>query len=199
MIGYYLTHPQVQIDPDIPVPDWSLSETGRQRVVGIVDKRWVGSLGRIVASTERKATEAAEIIAVHLGLRFETRADMGENDRSATGYLPPDKFEAAANEFFAEPERSFRGWERAVDAQARIVRAVNETLAGRDGRMPVLFVGHGGVGTLLKCHLAGTPIARLDQAPGGGNIYAFRLADRTLLCDWTPIESFEGFPDELYA
>lgn len=193
MIGYYLTHPQVAIDPNIPVPDWSLSEVGRSRVEAVLDCSWIDGIRRIVSSTERKAIDGAEIIAARCGLPIETRADMGENDRSATGYLPPGKFEAAADEFFAHPENSFRGWERATNAQACIVNAVEHVLKDNNQNHPILLVGHGGVGTLLKCHLAGVPIARHDQAPGGGNVYAFRLEGRKLLCDWTPLESFEGF------
>lgn len=117
---------------------------------------------------------------------------MGENDRSATGFLPPEAFEAAANEFFAHPQDSFYGWERAVDAQARIVAAVERVLATHDPAVPIAFVGHGGVGTLLKCHLAGTPIRRDgDQPTGGGNLFAFRLADRSVTCDWTAMESWK--------
>ena len=47
---------------------------------------------------------------------------MHENDRSATGYLTQAEFQATADHFFAEPEVSARRWERAVDAQAGIVR-----------------------------------------------------------------------------
>lgn len=70
-----------------------------------------------------------------------------------------------ADEFFARPEVSVRGWERAVDAQGRIVTAVTELLADeRSGAGDVLVVAHGAVGTLLLCHLLGRPITRqLDQ------------------------------------
>ena len=93
---------------------------------------------------------------------------MGENDRSATGFLPPDAFEDAANWFFAHPQESFKGWERAADAQTRIVAAVERLLANHDPNVPIAFVGHGGVGTLLKCHLLGKPIARDGDQPAGG-------------------------------
>ncbi|MGO7624521.1 histidine phosphatase family protein, partial [Rhizobium ruizarguesonis] len=62
-----------------------------------------------------------------------------------------------------------------------------------DATSPIAFVGHGGVGTLLKCHRAGSPITRdRDQPGGGGNLYAFGLAARGLTCDWTPIEDWQG-------
>jgi broad specificity phosphatase PhoE len=119
---------------------------------------------------------------------------MHENDRSATGFLPPPEFEKAADWFFAHPEESFRGWERALDAQRRIVAAVETILKTHDAGQPIAFVGHGGVGTLLKCHLQGRPMGRdRDQPGGGGNLYCFRLADRRLSCDWTAIEDWQGW------
>lgn len=196
MIGYYLTHPQVEIDPRVPVPEWRLSAPGRARAEALAGAGWLRRLGRIVASTERKAAETAQILAAPLGLAVETRGDMGENDRSSTGFLAPAAFEAAADRFFAEPQRSWNGWERAADASARIAAAVGRALEGHAPGTPVLFVGHGAVGTLLKCRLAGRAIARSeDQPAGGGNIFAFRLADRALLCDWTPMERFGRIAD----
>lgn len=193
MIGYYLTHPQVAIDPAIPVPQWSLSERGRERIVANLEKPWLRSIRRIVASREPKAIETAELLGDRLGLPAETDRDLDENDRSATGFIPPEKFDAAADAFFAEPQKSWRGWERAVDAQLRIVGAVTRILSAHDPKQPILFAGHGGVGTLLKCHLERAPISRQkDQPAGGGNIYAFSLGDGKLLSGWTPIEQFEG-------
>lgn len=193
MYALYITHPQVRIDPAVPVPDWGLSERGRERALLAASSDWAKEISSFAASTERKAIETAEILSAGR-LAVETDHAMGENDRSATGFLPPDAFEDAANWFFAHPQESFKGWERAVDAQARIVAAVERVLAGHDPKTPIAFVGHGGVGTLLKCHLLGRPIARDgDQPAGGGNLFAFRLADRTVTCDWTAMESWKGF------
>lgn len=97
---------------------------------------------------------------------------MHENDRSATGYLDQSAFEAAADAFFAEPEVSFKGWERAVEAQARVLAEVRAVLACPRAEA-VVFVGHGGVGTLLYCALAGLPIARRHDQTGGGSYFAF--------------------------
>ncbi|GMB80929.1 histidine phosphatase family protein [Shinella zoogloeoides] len=192
MFALYITHPQVAIDPAVPVPDWGLSERGRERAALAASTDWAGRIGRFVASTERKAIETADILAAGR-VPVETDHAMGENDRSATGFLRPDAFEEAANWFFAHPQESFHGWERAMDAQARIVAAVERVLATHDPALPIAFVGHGGVGTLLKCHLGGTPIRRdRDQPPGGGNLFAFRLADRSVTCDWTAMESWKG-------
>jgi broad specificity phosphatase PhoE len=191
--GIYITHPQVRIDPDIPVPQWGLSDIGRARAEQAARSGWAKQLGRIVSSDEAKAIETAEIVASAAGIHIEIAHDTHENDRSATGFLPPPAFEAAADWFFAHPDESFKGWERAVDAQARIVTAVSRILANHDPKVPIAFVGHGGVGTLLKCHLAGQSISRdRDQPGGGGNLFCFSLADQTVSCDWTPMERWQG-------
>lgn len=193
MFAVYITHPQVQIDPDVPVPQWGLSVRGRERAEATAKAGWVGRLGRIISSAEVKAVETAAILAEAAGLEVETVEAMHENDRSATGFLAPPAFEKAADWFFAHPQHSFHGWERAVDAQARIVRAVEEALSDHDPSVPVAFIGHGGVGTLLKCHLQGRPISRdADQPGGGGNLFCFALADRRVACDWTAMETWQG-------
>jgi broad specificity phosphatase PhoE len=196
MFGVYLSHPQVNIDPAVPVPNWELSEIGRIRAERAAAAPWVGAIRRIIASDETKAVETARIFAAAAGVPVEIVEGMGENDRSATGFLPPPEFEKAADWFFAHPDDSFHGWERAVDAQTRIVSAVKAALAWWPVDRPIVFIGHGGVGTLLKCWLRGMPISRTqDQnGGGGGNLFAFRLDDLALMADWTPMEDWAG-PD----
>jgi broad specificity phosphatase PhoE len=196
MFALYITHPQVRIDPAVAVPKWGLSETGAARARLAATRPWARQLGRIISSDETKAIETAALVAAG-GLSVEVIEGMHENDRSATGFLTPPEFEKAADWFFANPTASFHGWERAIDAQARIVSKVEEVLRQHDPKVPVAFVGHGGVGTLLKCHLEERPIARRgDQPAGGGNLFCFRLADRALSCDWTPIEDWPGWVEQ---
>ncbi|SMD16998.1 histidine phosphatase family protein [Rhizobium sp. RU36D] len=200
MFAIYITHPQVAIDPDVPVPQWGLSDLGRARTIETALLPWVSNLKRIVSSAEVKAVETADILAKAAGIPFETVDVMHENDRSATGFLPPPEFEKAADWFFAHPHESFKGWERAIDAQARIVSAVMSTLGDHDRASPIAFVGHGGVGTLLKCHLEKRPASRAyDQPGGGGNLFAFSLADHSVLCDWTPMETWRGVEQWMHA
>jgi broad specificity phosphatase PhoE len=184
----YLTHPQVRIDPAIPVPSWGLSEVGRARTQAIAGTGRLWATTQIICSGERKAIETAEIIAAKLNVDVEVREAMHENDRSATGFLLPDEFEAVANQFFAQPEISIRGWERAIDAQLRIVREVEHVLA-RNRPGDVLFVGHGGVGTLLYCHYSGFAIERThDQPAGGGSFFAFTRDGRRVQHSWCRLE-----------
>jgi broad specificity phosphatase PhoE len=184
----YLTHPQVRIDAATPVPSWGLSEIGKRRTETLAKTGWLSGTTQIIASGERKAIETAEIIGTELNVTVEVRKAMHENDRSSTGFLPPHEFEMVANQFFAEPLMSIRGWERAIDAQMRIVREVEYVLA-RNQPGDVLFVGHGAVGTLLFCHYANVAIDRAhDQPAGGGHYFALAKDGRRLRHPWRPME-----------
>jgi broad specificity phosphatase PhoE len=184
----YLTHPQVAIDTTIPVPKWSLSSIGRTRTETLAKKGWLSDTTRIVSSAERKAVETAEIIARQLNITVEVREAMHENDRSATGFLQPTEFEAVADQFFRDPLVSIRRWERAIDAQERIVGEV-ELVVAREQTGDILFVGHGAVGTLLFCHYSGLPISRIhDQPAGGGCCFAFEKDGRRILHPWRRVE-----------
>jgi broad specificity phosphatase PhoE len=193
MRAVYLTHPQVRIDPAVPVPLWGLSPIGRERVEAFIAKRAVPRGTMVFSSRETKALEMAEMIAAEAGTPVMADHLMGENDRSATGFLPPALFEETADRFFAEPHQSVDGWERAIDAQARIVATVTTAMASVPPGTQAIFCGHGAVGTLLKCHVGNRRISREEDqgrigAPGGGNAFHFDFTARQLLTDWCPIE-----------
>ena len=185
--AFYITHPQVRVDPQVPVPLWGLSALGRARAHAMLKQSWAKGISRIVSSAEIKAVETAEFLSIHAAVPIEIRERMHENDRSATGFLPPDEFEKVADAFFAKPRSSIRGWEKAIDAQNRIVAEVDAVLAEGDGN--VAFVGHGAVGTLLMLKLADERIARSwDQPAGGGHYFAFERTSRLLLHKWRRID-----------
>lgn len=186
---YFLTHPDVLIDPAVPVPDWPLSPRGRQRMRLALALPWINAVRTLWCSTERKARDAADVLGLHLNLPVTELADLGENNRAATGYLPRAEFEALADQFFAHPCQSVRGWERAIDAQRRIKRAVDHVL-GQSGMGDIAIIAHGGVGTLLLCHLLSTKISRQhDQPPNnGGNYFAFDAESRHVHHGWRSID-----------
>ena len=193
---YFITHPNVVISRDVPVPRWPLSETGRARMVKGLQQPWVRDLAAVYCSTEQKAIDGARILADHLSLSFTEVAALGENDRASTGFLPPPEFERMADAFFARPEVSVRGWERALDAQARVVQAVGEIASSESAAHSVAIVSHGAVGTLLYCHLAGMPIdRRWDQPPnGGGNYFRFTLEPRAVDSWWQMLDDPQAVP-----
>ncbi len=187
--GFFITHPDVLIDPDTPVTEWKLNPRGLARMRAMLKQDWISGITHVATSAERKATDGAAILAEHLALVPAVHPGLGENDRSATGYLPKSEFEAMADKFFASPEESIRGWERAVDAQARIVDAVRDVLATAPPG-DVAIVSHGGVGALLLCYLRGVPISRAaDQPPGaGGYVLDFERETWSLRTEWRLID-----------
>lgn len=148
------------------------------------------SISAVYCSDEQKAVDGAQILASHLSLPITTIAALGKNDRSATGFLPPDEFERVATEFFSRPTTSVRGWERAVDAQARVVAAVEQAISGDETTGAIAIVSHGAVGTLLCCHLTGRAIdRRWDQPPNGGGNYLYYDTARPQDClYWRPFD-----------
>ena len=183
---FLVTHTDVVIDPCGPVDRWKLSDMGRARSRAFATSGVLAKVKAIWSSTEVKAIETAGILAGPLGLPVSTDARLGENDRTATGFLPREEFEAAADRFFAAPEESFRGWERAVDAQKRIERAVREILAAHPGG-DLAVVSHGAVGTLLYCALKGLAIDRKHDQPFQGHYWAADLPGLVVRHGWREV------------
>lgn len=167
----FITHPEVLIDPAVPVPRWPLSPLGRDRMEAFAAALAGRRVQAIWSSDEQKALDGAAILAGRLGASHHVDPGLGENDRSATGYIAPPEFWEVVEQFFANPDASIRGWETARHAQDRIVAALARVEAeSPDG--VVLVVSHGGVGALLTAHLQGVPIGQEDR-PGhsGGGCY----------------------------
>ena len=171
----FVTHADVVIDPAVPVPEWGLNDRGRARHLAHARAMASVRVDALWSSPERKARDAADILGAALGLTAAILPGLAENDRSATGYLPGPAFEAAADAFFAEPDRSFRGWETAKAAQRRIVATVSEICGMAKPGDLVVAVAHGAVGALLMAHAEGAPISRVLDQPGRGGGQAFRL------------------------
>lgn len=196
---YFITHPNVVIDPEVPVQRWPLSMLGRERMVAMLGQPWIQEVTAIYCSTEQKAIDGAQIIAGHLSLPFTQISELGENDRNSTGFLEPAEFERVADVFFSDPENSVRGWERAIDAQSRIVRCV-ETIAETDNTTgAIAIVSHGAVGALLFCALSEQPISRKwDQPPtGGGNYFRCSLNPKHAEHWWKPIDAISDRAHQL--
>ncbi len=171
---YVITHPDVIIDPEVPIPRWPLSERGTARMRVLLRQPWISDLTAIYCSTEQKAIDGASVLAQHLSLPVHQVVELGENDRSATGFLPAAEFELIVNQFFAHPHVSIRGWETAAAAQQRIVHAVNRVVDEDPSPGSIAVVSHGGVSTLLLCHLANYAIARKCDQPGSsGGLLCF--------------------------
>jgi broad specificity phosphatase PhoE len=183
---FFISHPEVVVDPGTPVERWHLSAAGIDRMRNFAMSPTVANVRAVWASSETKAIEAAGILAGALGLDVQVAEDLGENGRESTGFLPPAEFERTADAFFACPERSIRGWERAINAQARVHGAVSRIVASH-ARGDLAIVAHGAVGTLLFCALSGNAIDRSFDQPFQGHFWRASLPDLRCVEGWRPI------------
>jgi broad specificity phosphatase PhoE len=186
----FVTHAEVLIDPEVPVPLWGLSATGQARTVAMLEQPWLASVVQVVSSGETKAVDTANIVAGKLGVEVLIVEALHENDRSSTGFVPPDRFEEIANEFFASPDDSVLGWETAKHAQDRVIGALAPLLefAALPDSGDVLVAAHGAVGTLAYCALLGEPIDRRWDQRGGGHYWSYDAVAGTMLHHWHRID-----------
>lgn len=187
---FFLTHPEVVIDPAVPVPRWPLSGQGRRRAARFVDEALVGAkIATVWSSDEQKALDGGDIIAERLGVPHRTDPELGENDRSSTGYVAPPEFWQIVAEFFAKPDQSVRGWATARDEQARIVRALIRLDEQEPADADIVVVSHGGVGQLLTAHLQGVGIGLEDkpQHPGGGCWLEIERGSLEIVAGWRSV------------
>jgi broad specificity phosphatase PhoE len=196
VLSLYVTHPEVLIEPMVPPTEWLLSPKGGARAEAFAARGVLPADARIIASTEFKTMETAAILAQ--GRPFETDDRLRENIRTGTGYLAPEEFDRRFHAMFARPDESTGGWEKAVDTQRRVVAAVEAALVNQS--LTTIFVGHGSAGTFLKCAVDGRPISRSEEQremawPGGGNVFTFDWAARTLIRDWQSFEDFTPIAD----
>lgn len=185
----FLSHPQVVVDPAVPVEHWHLSQAGRVALQQFLERNILPVPDMIWSSTETKAQETAALLGAYFNKAVQNHIALGENDRSATGFLPPAEFEQLADQFFAQPHHSVRGWERAVDAQARICTAVRDIMdaAAKVQHKNIIICGHGATGTLLYCALAGLPVSRHYDQPSQGHYWHYDDGAKQMLHHWRNI------------
>ena len=186
---YFISHPEVTMDKSTPITEWDLSPKGLERLEHLLEKPWIQEISLVYVSTEKKAVTAAKRIAARLYVSVTYMEELGETDRSSTGFLEPSDFERTVDAFFAHPDQNVRGWESAVSAQKRIVNAIEEVLRKTKDGENIAVVSHGVVGTLLISYLKGTPISRAEDQPGQGHYFVFERATKKLLHTWQAIDA----------
>lgn len=200
---YFITHPEVVIDPEVPATQWPLSVQGKERMRQLSKQPWMQNIGAIYSSCEQKSIDGAAILADGLKLSFTKLEALGEIDRSATGYLPFDEFMNVYAEFLANPTVSVRGWEISVNAQQRIINAIQAVVEetkvnyvtindNHSIRGDIAIISHGVVGLLYLCHIKGCPVSKEQEHPAaanGGNYFCVDVENQVLINDWMPIDS----------
>src|SRR5579859_6356919 len=142
---YYITHPDVDIHPNIPVDQWLVSDEGWKHVDHLIKSPSWKDINVIYSSQEPKALRVAEDIESRIQhLRMPNRlgySGLGEINRSSTGYLLPEEYQKATEEFYSHPNESYKGWETAIQATERTMFIVSQIMEEEKGKT-VAIVGH---------------------------------------------------------
>ncbi len=151
-------HSAPQIDPEAPSEDWPLSEEGRRRCGPLAERLTAHAPLALLASTEPKARETAELIAPVLGLDVQLSDGLRETARRTVGWLTPEAFEHSIRELFERPAEVVFGEESARAALDRFERAV------ADLPDPAVVVSHGTVMSLYVAARTGRDPLELWRA-----------------------------------
>jgi broad specificity phosphatase PhoE len=138
-------HSAPKVDPDVPSEEWRLSEEGRRRCAPLAERLARHDPRVLLASTEPKARETAELVAPTLGLEVQLSDAVRETSRRTVGWLAPEQIDRGIRELFERPGEVVFGEESAEAALARFEEAV----AGLSE--PAVVVTHG---TVLSLYAA---------------------------------------------
>lgn len=166
--------------------DVPLSQAGRAQSERLRTRLASTDLAAVYSSPLQRAVETAVPLARERGLRVEPHIDLVEID---FGDWTGERFDALdADPRWARFNRLrsmavVPNGERAIDAQARIVRALDDARA-RHPNATVAFVTHSDVIRLAVLHVAGAPIDfihRFDIAPASVTAVALEHESAMLL------------------
>ncbi|WP_321446674.1 histidine phosphatase family protein [uncultured Cohaesibacter sp.] len=192
MLVRYLIHPQSLDNASSPQSACTLDDDARVRAEALARSGLLDGTAYIFSSSHAMASQTASIIGDSLSIPPNVDAEMDESENLVTGALPQaglvDRFKrlCSAN----QPPVVAQG-EYAMDAQDRIAAAylsAMERVLTSGMRGDVLMVGHGRVGALLFCYLAGQGIGAEFTPPPAGYYFTYDWGARKMLHGWQAME-----------
>ncbi len=183
----FITHPAVEIDPQIPINQWHISQDGQKQIENLLKYPFWEDVDAIYSSQEGKALRTAQQIAAHFAdLKSPIPSgvyELHEIDRSSTGVLSKEVYDKAIEQFYREPDKSYKGWETADAAKERITKVVTQIMAGNVGKT-IAIVGHGATGTLLACQIKKIDPSFAEDPRTNGCIMVYDWDKKTILSPW---------------
>ena len=117
-------HSEPELDPSAPSEEWRLSEEGRRRCEPLAERLARYEPCVLLASSEPKARETAELVAPALGLEVQLSDGLRETARRTIGWLALDDLDRGIRKLFERPGEVVFGEESAGAALARFEAAV---------------------------------------------------------------------------
>ena len=148
-------HSAPELDPSAPSEEWRLSEDGRRRCRPLAERLARHEPRVLLASSEPKARETAELVAPALGLDVQVSDGLRETARRTIGWLEPEDLDRGIQELFERPREVVFGEESAAAALARFEAAVARLPE------PAVVVTHGTVLSLYAAPRIGRDVYEL--------------------------------------
>ena len=133
-------------DPNVPPPQWTLSDEGRAATKALAAKLKHLAPAAAVSSPEIKALETVRILTEDLGLTVETDPAFAELHRPKWPFSDVATFEARIAKVLETPHLSIEGAEPAGEAAARFSEGLF-----RHAARPLMVGTHG---TILSAYVA---------------------------------------------
>ena len=192
MLVRYLIHPQSLDNLSLSQSACALDDDARARAEALARSGLLDGTAYIFSSSHAMAGQTASIIGDSLSIPPNVDAEMDESENLVTGALPQaglvDRFKRL---FSANQPPVVAQGEYAMDAQDRIAAAylsAMERVLTSGMRGDVLMVGHGRVGALLFCYLAGQGIGAEFTPPPAGYYFTYDWGARKMLHGWQAME-----------
>ena len=139
----------------MPSEEWRLSEDGQRRCGQLAERLARHEPRVLLASSEPKARETAELVAPALGVDVQVSDGLRETARRTIGWLAPEDLDRGIRELFERPCEVVFGEESAAAALARFEPVV----AGLPE--PAVVVTHGTVLSLYAAPRIGRDVYEL--------------------------------------
>jgi broad specificity phosphatase PhoE len=122
-------HAEPEINPERAASAWTLSDAGRASCRPLADALAPYDPAVIIASTEPKARETADLLGMQLKTPVEVVNSLHEHDRTGVPFLAAvADWDMAMAQFFAKPDHLVLGRETAFAAQLRFTTAIGHVL-----------------------------------------------------------------------
>ena len=172
-------HSLPEIVETVPAREWKLSEDGKRRAEVLARQLVPYHPQILIASTEPKAIETANIIGHKLQLQVQVLENLHEHDRRNSSLISKEKFDESIREFFAKPSVLVYGNETADQAHQRFSEALYSILSAHENKT-IVVVAHGTVISLFVSRLIGTSAYQLWNELGLPSFLVLDMQSNTL-------------------
>ncbi len=179
---YFLRHAETEVDKNLPVSEWTLSENGIKQAEELANTDIFADINIVISSDEGKAHQTAKPIAEKLEKEIIRIPELNEIDRDKGAFLEKEKFDETIKSCLTNLNKSINNWETASHALERFSRQI-EKLDSKHENVKMLIVSHGCVINLYFAKI----LDKLDEA--------FERWLRNTLCDWGIIKNSEVIKD----